>query len=154
VQFLEQVAGLGEKLGPVLFQLPPKGAFDASVARDFLGTLREVYSGPIVLEPRHASWFDGEAGRLLCEFAVARVAADPPQGSPRAARPGGYGELRYYRWHGSPRTYWSAYDDDRIETLARELACCKVGESWVIFDNTAAGAALGNAMELMAKASH
>jgi hypothetical protein len=29
-----------------------------------------------------------------------------------------------------------------------------VGESWVIFDNTAAGAALGNAMELMAKASH
>jgi len=150
VEFLEQVAGLGEKLGPVLFQLPPKSVFDEGVTRDFLGTLREVYSGLAVLEPRNGSWFTGNADRLLREFAISRVAADPPQGSEQAARPGGYGELRYYRWHGSPRIYWSAYDAERIGALAGEVSEYSTGESWVIFDNTATGAALGNAMELKA----
>jgi len=152
VVFLEQVAGLGEKLGPILFQLPPKGVFDASVARDFLSTLREMYSGQVALEPRHVSWFGGEADRLLREFEVGRVAADPPQGSDLAAKPGGYEGLRYYRWHGSPRVYWSAYNSERIGGLAGELAGYGMGESWVIFDNTAAGAALGDAMELVARA--
>jgi len=110
--------------------------------------LREVYAGAVVLEPRHESWFTGEAERLLREFGVSRVAADPPKGSMLAARPGGEMGVRYFRWHGSPRTYWSAYDSARLEGLAGELKGYSGGESWVIFDNTAAGAAMGNAVEL------
>jgi uncharacterized protein YecE (DUF72 family) len=149
VEFFGQVAGLREKLGPVLLQLPPKGGFEAGVAREFFATLREVYAGAVVLEPRHAGWFGGDVERLLREFEVGRVAADPPAGSSLAARPGGDLGLRYFRWHGSPRTYWSAYDSGRLHGLAAELQGYPDGESWVIFDNTAAGAGLGNAAELM-----
>ena len=39
-EFLDQVGALGDKLGPILFQLPPKLAFDPGVAEDFLATVR------------------------------------------------------------------------------------------------------------------
>jgi uncharacterized protein YecE (DUF72 family) len=146
--FFGEVAALGNKLGPVLFQLPPSLVFDEGVAREFLVALRESHPGLVALEPRHASWFAPEVSRLLCDFEIARVAADPTQGSLLAAEPGGYMGFRYYRWHGSPRIYWSPYDDSRIESLASELNDQLV-ESWVIFDNTAADAALGDAVKLM-----
>ncbi len=85
------------------------------------------------------------------EFAIARAAADPPV-VPAAGGPGGDDRLRYYRLHGSPRTYYSAYDSRRLS----EIAGCLQGEKrdgcevWCIFDNTAAGAATANALELQA----
>jgi uncharacterized protein YecE (DUF72 family) len=144
-EFFAQVTGLGEKLGPVLFQLPPKNVFDDGVAREFLGTLREVHGGPVALEARNPSWFEPGVSRLLREYGVARVAADPAKGSALAAAPGGELGLRYFRWHGSPRTYWSNYEAERLEGLAEALKGFSGGESWVIFDNTAAGAAFANA---------
>ena len=80
----EQIRGLGEKLGPLLVQLPPKLAFDEALARDFFTTLRELHpqhphTGFIALEPRHASWFTPPVDRLLRSFEIARVAADPPK---------------------------------------------------------------------------
>jgi uncharacterized protein YecE (DUF72 family) len=148
VQFFDQVSRLDEKLGPVLFQFAPGHAFGESVVRDFFGMLREIHSGPVAVEPRNASWFTHEADRLIREFKVARVAADPAKGSPLAAKPGGDLALRYYRLHGSPRVYWSAYDAAQIESLAALLRHHESGESWVIFDNTAAGEALKNALDL------
>src|ERR1700743_2832943 len=54
--FFDNVRPLGEKLGPVLGQLPPKLTCDDGTAREFFETVRELYSGHVVLEPRHASW--------------------------------------------------------------------------------------------------
>jgi uncharacterized protein YecE (DUF72 family) len=147
-QFFEQIAGLDKKLGPVLVQLAPSHAFNQGVVRDFLGTLREMHRGPVALEPRNASWFAPEADRLLREFEITRVAADPAKGSSLAAKPGGAMGLRYYRLHGSPRVYWSAYDVAQIRSLAAQLLDHESGECWVIFDNTGAGEALNNALEL------
>jgi uncharacterized protein YecE (DUF72 family) len=149
-EFFEQVAGLDEKLGPVLFQFAPGHAFDQGIVRDFLGTLRDIHRGPVAFEPRNTSWFTPEADHLFREFEIARVAADPAKGSPIAASPGGASNLQYYRLHGSPRVYWSAYDTARIASLAAELLDHETGESWVIFDNTAAGEAFKNALELRA----
>lgn len=147
--FFAPLPSLGEKLGPVLVQLPPKLDFDAEVAREFFGTLRELYAGLVVLEPRHASWFGGEAERLLREFEVARAMADPPAGSPSASLPGGSPGLRYYRLHGSPRTYWSEYSDGFLRELALRIEGDEnEGETWVVFDNTAQGHALGDALAL------
>lgn len=149
VNFFAALALVEEKLGPVLVQLPPKLAWDEGVAHEFFTTLREVYPAQVVLEPRHASWFSGEVDRMLRGFHVARAMADPPKGSPAAAKPGGSPSLRYYRLHGAPRTYWSAYDDESLHTLAEDVAANTV-ETWVIFDNTAQGHALGNALQLQA----
>lgn len=156
LSFFGEIAGLNagphQKLGPVLVQLPPKLAFDDGVVREFLGTLRELHSGPIAVEPRHPSWFTGEADRLLREFDAARVAVDPPKGSPLAVEPGGSGALRYRRLHGSPRTYYSEYDESFLTALATQLRAEALREprreSWVIFDNTALGHATGNALRL------
>jgi uncharacterized protein YecE (DUF72 family) len=154
VEFFDQISGLEEKLGPVLFQLPPSYSFAQGVTRDFLGTLREVHAGPVALEPRNATWFTTDANRLLREFNIARVAADPAKGSSSAAHPAGASSLRYYRLHGSPRVYWSAYDTASIKALATQLIAHESGDSWVVFDNTAAGEALKNALELQALLSN
>jgi uncharacterized protein YecE (DUF72 family) len=144
-QFLEESSGLGGKRGPLLVQLPPSFAFDARVAGRFFALLRSLYTGLVVCEPRHPSWFD-QGGALLARYEVGRVAADPPP-VPDAREPGGWAGLAYYRLHGSPRTYWSAYDDDTLSALAAAIRA-RHGETWCIFDNTASGAALENAWAL------
>jgi uncharacterized protein YecE (DUF72 family) len=147
--FFSQLVSLGEKLGPVLVQLPPKQAFDEGLVREFFDTLRELYAGLVVVEPRHASWFGREPERLMREFEVARAMADPAAGSPLASEPGGWTGLRYFRLHGSPRKYWSEYSDEFLQGLAKRIvANGEAGETWVIFDNTAGSHALGDAMRL------
>jgi len=154
--FLDEVAGLGEKLGPLLVQLPPSLAFEARVARAFFALLRKRHAGPVVCEPRHASWFGAAAEEVLSRFHIGRVAADPACVS-AAARPGGWlGETRdgagatvYYRLHGSPRMYWSIYPTERIAEWATALHALPAStDAWCIFDNTAAGGALQNALAL------
>jgi uncharacterized protein YecE (DUF72 family) len=149
--FLEQINFLKEKLGPVLFQLPPRLEFDPSRAKKFLSLLRGTFSGDVVWEPRHSSWFDGQVDDLLKEFRIARVAADPAC-VPVASQPGGLACLTYFRLHGSPRRYFSAYSDDFLNILAAQLASVVAGARvWCIFDNTASGSAVQNALELTAK---
>lgn len=147
--FLDQVYGLGEKLGPLLVQLPPKLEFEAGVAQEFFTTVRELFTGAVVCEPRHGTWFTPAADRLLRSFEVARVAADPAKGSPLAATPGGWPKLRYWRLHGAPRTYYSPYSAAYLKKFARQLREAPAStDTWVIFDNTALGHATVNAMEL------
>jgi uncharacterized protein YecE (DUF72 family) len=138
--FLEEIALLGPKLGPVLLQFPPSFAFDADVLLDLLGRLA---GHRVVVEPRHASWFEDDVDGVLAAHEVARVAADPAV-APSAGEPGGWDGLRYFRLHGSPVTYRSRYDDAFLRGVARHL---RPGD-WCIFDNTAAGEALGNALTL------
>jgi uncharacterized protein YecE (DUF72 family) len=153
--FLDQATGLGSKLGPLLIQLPPSLAFDEPLAYDFLTTFRELHSAPnpneslAALEPRHPSWFTPAATQLLRSFAIARVAADPPKGSPAAATPGAAQHLHYYRLHGAPRTYYSPYADADLTRIAATLrATSPATTTWVIFDNTALGHATANALHL------
>lgn len=150
-KFAGEVTGLGEKLGVVLVQLPPSLAFDADVADDFLHLLRSHLDVGIVCEPRHATWFTNEADACLASHRVARVAADPVL-VPDGERPGGWSELRYFRLHGSPRTYYSPYEGTALRELSGRLRSTggSAGERWCIFDNTASGAATGNALELSA----
>lgn len=149
-EFLEQVSGLGAKLGPLLVQLPPRLALVPARAEKFFAYLRERFAGPVVCEPRHGTWFGPETEELLRAFRVARAAVDPAP-VPEAAAPGGWPGLVYYRLHGSPRMYYSAYSSSYLEALAERLIAARAdkAEVWCIFDNTAAGAATGNALALM-----
>ena len=146
--FLDQARLLGDRLGPLLFQLPPKLVFHAGDATEFLCSLREMYEGPAVIEPRHATWFNPEVNKLLAEFTIARCAADPPVVDAPTG-PGGWNGLVYYRLHGSPRMYYDSYPDAFLRKLADRLSSLRNGpEAWCIFDNTASGAALGDALRL------
>ena len=149
-RFVEEVAPLGEKLGVLLLQLPPKLAFEAALASDFLGHLSPRVSAALVCEPRHPSWFEAEADALLARLRVARAAADPAV-TPRAASPGGWRGLSYWRLHGSPVMYRSAYEGGRLDAYAALIrAEIRDGRpAWCMFDNTASSAATGDALGLM-----
>jgi uncharacterized protein YecE (DUF72 family) len=148
--FIEQVAGLGDKLGILLVQLPPSLAFDPAFASGFFMELKSRASRgcEVVCEPRHASWFTPEAEQLLASVRVARVAADPALAA-GADQPGGWRGLRYHRLHGSPRVYYSAYKPRQLRALADDIAAEQDAgvKSWCIFDNTASGAALADALQ-------
>lgn len=148
--FFEQIEPIREKAGPVLFQLAPSLVFDLALAQDFLVLLRELYNGEAVLEPRHATWFGDSANDLLKREKIARVAADPPKGAPQAAEPGGDADLAYYRLHGSPRIYYSNYENEFLAALAARIQGCS--NAWIIFDNTALSHAYSNALSLQALA--
>jgi len=149
-RFLDECTGLGDKLGPLLIQLPPSLRFDAGTVERFLAAWRKATRAATVLEPRHATWFDAPAQALLQGFKVARVAADPAV-VPAAAEPGGWSGLTYRRLHGSPAMYATPYDDGRLELLAERIAGEPGAvESWCVFDNTRFGAATTDALKLIA----
>jgi uncharacterized protein YecE (DUF72 family) len=153
-RFLSEVAALGPMLGPLLVQLPPSLPFDAAVVTAFFAALRARFSGSVVCEPRHASWFMGQAEQILVSAQVARVAADPAP-VPEAAQPGGWHGLVYYRLHGSPEMYASAYSAAYLDQLAQTVrASAQAAPTWCIFDNTALGAATANALELCTRLRH
>lgn len=149
-RFAAEIAGLAEKRGPILVQLPPKLAFDFPLADRFFTQARQILGDPIVCEPRHPSWFTDQADVLLADHNIPRVAADPPL-TPAAADPGGALDLAYFRLHGAPRTYWSDYPATTISRHVHRLRTLAIDgrEAWTIFDNTAAGHAPANALTLL-----
>jgi uncharacterized protein YecE (DUF72 family) len=145
--FMTQVSGLGDRLGCLLVQLPPSLHFDADSAALFLRQLREHHAGAVALEPRHASWLTPPADALLQTWQVGRVLADPPVVE-AGRQPGGFSGLIYVRLHGSPRMYYSAYERIFLDALTGRLdRAAQSGASvWCIFDNTAEGHAVTDAL--------
>lgn len=147
-RFIEEVSGLGDKLGCILVQLPPSLKYEESLVTVFFKSWRASYAGPMVCEPRHPTWFVPERDSILAGYQIGRVAADPPL-DPDGLRPMGNRDITYYRLHGSPKIYYSAYSVEQISTFAELLlAASSNGEAWCIFDNTAEGFAMANALQL------
>jgi uncharacterized protein YecE (DUF72 family) len=152
-RFLAESAGLGDRRGPLLVQLPPSFAFEPRVVVAFFEMVRARYEGPVVCEPRHSTWFTARVDALLHRFLVGRVAADPVIAA-GAGVPGGWTGIAYFRLHGSPRRYWSRYDAGYLASLAATMrAIADAAEAWCVFDNTASGAALENAWERQARST-
>ena len=147
--FLEEVAGLGKKLRVLLVQTPASLPFEPGVTGRFFASLSAASSCQIVCEPRHASWFTPKADVTLRRYGIGRVAADPAK-VPGAGEPAGSQRLIYYRLHGSPRMYYSAYSSEYLAELSRKitLSNTRPREIWCVFDNTALHASWENALEL------
>lgn len=98
-----------------------------------------------------------KAGSILClmpflgKYRITLVAADPPTGAPAAGEPRGDTDLAYYRLHGSPRTYYSKYEDEFLAALARKVEGHR--NAWIIFDNTAVSNAYYDALKCQASVS-
>ena len=150
--FAAEIAGLGSKLGGLLVQLPPGLVHAPRAASTFFSMLRRRFPDvDVACEPRNASWFASSADLLWQRHAIARVAADPAVPAD-ASLPGRSGTWRYWRLHGSPRVYYSAYGEARLRALADALRLeASAGVPvWCIFDNTAHGHAMEDAACLQA----
>ena len=147
--FLDEVALLGSKLGCILVQLPPSLVLDEKDATDFFSLLRQCTPVSIACEPRHSSWFTPLGGSVLRDAAIACVQADPPPvaGGECTGDPG----LLYIRLHGSPQMYYSAYDEAFLTGVAAQMTLARKAkrDAWCIFDNTARGEAMPNALSLL-----
>jgi len=74
------------------------------------------------------------------------VEADP---APLGERePLGWQGVAYVRLHGTPKIYYSAYSELFLTALAERLRSRAV-PTWCIFDNTAAGAAVPDALQVV-----
>ena len=146
-RFVEEVRGLGDKLAVLLVQLPPKLEFNRRPASQFFKVVQRRIDVPLACEPRHPSWSSKQATTLLEDYSVARVAADPPPW-PGAEIPGGSPGLVYFRWHGQPRKYYSDYGAECLAKLKTQMLTSRASQVWAVFDNTAHGYALENALAM------
>ena len=92
--FCKVVSGLGDRLGPILFQLPPNFKKDSAVLSSFL---RELPSMCAAFEFRHESWFDGEIFELLKTRNIALCIADTETLETPKIATADYGYLRLRR---------------------------------------------------------
>ena len=76
--FLDVAGVLKERLGPLLFQLPPNMKKDASRLREFLALLPT--NRRVAMEFRHESWFDEEVFHLLRDHQAALCIAEAEEG--------------------------------------------------------------------------
>lgn len=147
-RFLGEIAGLGDKLGGALLQLPPTHQFDMRSASVFFRMWQRRIDVPVACEPRHPSWASPAAQALLQRLAVSRVRADPPLiDSPAFPCTSPW---PYWRLHGAPRIYYSPYQEETLQAVAKAATSCRTAgrAPWVIFDNTAHGFAAANAARL------
>ncbi len=99
--FMKAAGTLGNKLGPVLFQLPPFFKKDVARLRDFLVRLPEGRRA--ALEFRHASWFDDEVFEALRSHGAALCLADTDEApDPAMVATADWGYLRLRRADYAP----------------------------------------------------
>jgi uncharacterized protein YecE (DUF72 family) len=147
-RFYEEISSLRTKLAVVLVQLPPSLEFEARTVASFFNRVPRLRGTRVVCEPRHASWFSRAADSVLKEAKVSRVAADPAR-FPVAEIPMGYRRFAYFRWHGSPRLYYSKYSELQLSSFIAAVRSCGARDTWCVFDNTALYAAWGDALRLI-----
>ncbi|HEY2800640.1 MAG TPA: DUF72 domain-containing protein [Chthoniobacterales bacterium] len=127
--FCRVVSALGERLGPVLFQLPPNFKKDGDRLRDFL---RELPTMRAAFEFRHESWLDEEIFELLKSHNLALCIADSEKLSTPLVATADYGYLRLRRED------YTALDVERWTDFVRQQSE-KWPEAFVYFKHEEAG---------------
>lgn len=136
--------GLNEKLGCVLFQLPPQFSYSVEKLEFILNHIDHSITN--VVEFRHVSWWRQDVIETLWEHHVVFCGVSYP-GLPDKLilrQP-----VNYYRFHGVPVLYSSVYNNDFLKHIAEQLnSDQQLQKAFLFFNNTASGAALRNAFFL------
>ncbi len=143
--FLGRARILEEKLGPLLYQLPPNMHRDDGRLDSFLSILPQGMKH--VFEFRHESWLDEGVFDLLRRYNVGLCVFDMPElACPLAAT----ADFAYIRFHGSTRLYSSCYSDEELADWAGGLTAlaADLKAVYIYFNNDAEAFAVRNAMTL------
>jgi uncharacterized protein YecE (DUF72 family) len=139
----ERATGLGDRLGPVLFQLPPRFPRDLERLRRLLAAL------PAGMRPafefRDRSWYSDDVFLLLDGAGASLVWPDRP--GIRLALPALGGWL-YVRFHqGTDRG--PDYRRDKLRRWASRIAATDAEEAFIYFNNDPTGAAIRDARTMI-----
>jgi uncharacterized protein YecE (DUF72 family) len=116
-RLLERAVGLGERLGPVLLQLPPNLQADLGLLAETLSCFPP--SIKVAVEPRHDSWYTDALHQLLAEHGAAFCLADTPARRSPLWRTTEWGYVRFHEGRASPLP---CYGKRALETWAARLA--------------------------------
>ncbi len=144
-RFWSRVRGLGERCGPVLYQLPPHWRPDWERLDAFLAAIPH---GPWqAIEIRDARWYGEELERRLTDAGLTLCLHDM-DGSAWSAEP--VGPFAYVRFHGADARYGGGYRDEALRRWAERMAAwARAGRPvWVYFNNDVGGHAPRDAARL------
>jgi uncharacterized protein YecE (DUF72 family) len=144
--FMSAAKGLGKKLGPILFQLPPSWQINLERLEEFLKLLPKKQES--TFEFRHKSWMTEETYKLLkkynAAFCIYELAGIETPHEITA-------DFAYVRLHGpSSRKYSGDYSRLEMRLWAKEINGWqkKLKNIYVYFDNDVGGFAPKNALTL------
>jgi uncharacterized protein YecE (DUF72 family) len=144
VNYFNILAGsLRERLGCILFQLPPSITRDLELLEDFLPTLSPEFKN--VIEFRHESWYDESVWERLrarrvtfCTVSSGQVPGSPVETSP----------IAYFRFHGLTGGHRYNYSDDELAHWAETIKKVKAEECYIYFNNDHQAYAVSNCQKL------
>jgi uncharacterized protein YecE (DUF72 family) len=146
--FLSRARHLDDKLGPLLFQLPPGLHRDDERLESFLSMLPRRFR--YVIEFRHESWLDDGIFDILHRYNVGLCVFDMPGlACPLLAT----ADFAYVRFHGAGELYSNCYSDEELDQWAVKIAGLAKGkdEVYIYFNNDIEGFAIENAKTLTRK---
>ena len=143
IRLYSAVERLKEKLGVILFQVPPSLSFNRELFLPFCENLDHTYNH--ALEIRHPSWIDSHVFEILKENNIAFCLSDTAGRYP-------YHEVitadfLYIRLHGSKKLYASEYSEEELQGWAKKIRNWNM-PAHIYFDNDAKGFAIKNAKRL------
>lgn len=141
--FLKSVRPLKEKLGPILFQLPPRWKSNPERLKQFLKILPKKFL--YTFELREPSWFNEDVYELLRKYNAALCMYDfNGRLSPMEIT----ADFVYIRFHGPGEKYRGKYDAKFLRQWTEDFRRWRVKAIYCYFDNDEAGYAVENAREL------
>ncbi len=141
--FLGRSRLLGDKLGPLLYQLPPQLARDDGRLEEFLrilpGDVRHAF------EFRHRSWLCDDVFALLARHGAGLCIYDTPDFTAPLVTTA---DFAYLRFHGGRKMSGGNYTAEELAGWARRIADFNVATVFAYFNNDAGGFAVENALAL------
>ncbi len=137
--------GLQEKLGPILFQLPPRFSYSEEHLERIISNLNPSFKN--VVELRHNTWWRDDVYEALAKHNITFVGQSHPTLPDDIIQ---NTSVVYYRFHGVPDLYKSSYSDAFLQKTADAIKSNQqTKEAWLYFNNDIDMAAIENAKELI-----
>lgn len=134
--------GFREKLGCILFQLPPSYTYSEEKLSTIVGYMNPDYKN--VIEFRHESWWNQNVFDVLSKnnltFCNVNYPNLPTTVIPTTA-------LGYIRLHGNPKLFYSEYTRQELEVYKQQIEATGCNTFFIYFNNTASTAGITNALD-------
>jgi len=137
--------GLQEKLGPVLFQLPPGYSYEEERLQKIVSSLNPSFKN--VLEFRHVSWWRDDVYKILADHQITFCGMSHPLLPDDVIQ---NTDTIYYRFHGVPTLYRSRYSIEFLQKVVDSIGKNgNVKEAWCYFNNDYDAIGVFNAEEMI-----
>lgn len=137
--------GLKDKLGCVLFQMPPRYNYTPEKLDKVINAMNPAFNN--VLEFRHSSWWNFEVYNILAKNKITFSGMSHPDLPDELVK---NTSVLYYRMHGVQDLYASLYSISEIRTIINEIKNAgKIKKAFIYFNNDINVSAVKNAIEMI-----